>query len=198
MGRLSILAAAMLAAAPGAAAAQYETPANPAEPAAQLAELIALYDTLCLRAFPDDAAVARAATEHGATAMTSAEVPIYLHEDPGRGWNLRGRTGLFHITVEAPPFHACGIRTMTAAGFPDMAPYRALADRFEAGGGYTIFPSVTRDVGNVRVSGGGERRTDGDRAESLMVILSTPADKARDPAHSAVEVRFVHQIHTGR
>jgi hypothetical protein len=32
--------------------------------------------------------------------------------------------------------------------------------------------------------------------ESLMVFLGTPAGKTRDPAHSAVEVRFVHQFST--
>src|ERR1043165_9182807 len=121
---------------PSMAAAQYETPVNPAEPAAQLAELIGLYDSVCLRAFPDDAAVAGTVEAQGGTPMSTAEARIYLHDDPGRGWNLTGRTGTFRITVEAPPFHACGVRTMTAAGFPDMAPYRALADRFEAGGGY--------------------------------------------------------------
>lgn len=37
----------------------YRSPTRPADPAAQLAEMIALYDTLCLSAFPDDEAVAR-------------------------------------------------------------------------------------------------------------------------------------------
>lgn len=195
MTRLALALAAL--AAPAAAAAQYEVPANPPDPAVQLAELIEVYDNVCLRAFPNDEAAARALAARGASAMQGDEVRIYLHDDPGRGWNLRGRTGLFRVTIEAPPFHACGVRTMTAAGFPDMAPYRALADRFEAGGGYQSFPPVTRDVDNIRVSGGGERRVAGGRAESLMVILSTPADKDRDPAHSAIEVRFVHQIHIG-
>src|SRR5690242_20572575 len=80
-------------------AAQYETPANPADPAAQLAELIGLYDSVCLRAFPDDAAVARTVEAQGGTPMSAAEVRIYLHDDPGRGWNLTGRTGTFRITV---------------------------------------------------------------------------------------------------
>src|SRR5690349_19136484 len=110
MGKLSILVATMLAALPGAAAAQYETPVNPPEPAAQLAELIDIYDSVCLRAFPDDAAAARALAALGASAMQGGEVRIYLHDDPGRGWNLRGRTGLFRVTIEAPPFHACGVR----------------------------------------------------------------------------------------
>ena len=83
----------------------------------------------------------------GATAMADAEVRIYLHGDPGRGWNIAGRTARFQLTVEAPPYHACAVRTMTAAGFPDMAPYRALADRFESGGGYRTFGPQSMEVG---------------------------------------------------
>jgi hypothetical protein len=193
MGRLSYLAA-MLTAAMPAAAAQYETPVNPPAPAAQLAELIEIYDSACLRAFPNDGAVARAMTARGATAMDDAEVRIYLHGDPGRGWNIAGRTARFQLTVEAPPFHACAVRTMTAAGFPDMAPYRALADRFESGGGYRAFGPQSMEIGNVHTTGAGERRVVRGGTESLMVLLSTPSEKTRDAAHSAVEVRFVHQF----
>ena len=194
MGRLAALATLLMAAMPAAAAAQYETPVNPPAPAAQLAELIEIYDSACLRAFPNDGAVARAMTAHGATAMADSEVRIYLHGDPGRGWNLAGRTARFQLTIEAPPYHACAVRTMTAAGFPDMAPYRALADRFESGGGYRAFGPQSMEVGNVHTTGAGERRVVRGGTESLMVLLSTPSDKTRDAAHSAVEVRFVHQL----
>jgi hypothetical protein len=195
MGRLRNFASVLLAMVPAAAAAQYETPANPPDPAAQLAEMIEIYDSACLRAFPDDAAVARAMATRGGTAMDDAQVRIYLHDDPGRGWNVAGRTARFRLLLEAPPYHACGVRTMTAAAFPDMAPYRALADRFEAGGGYQSFGPQSMDVGNIHSTAAGERREGGRGAESLMIFLSTPADKVRDPGHSAVEVRFVHQIY---
>lgn len=194
-GIMLALGAALLATA--AAAAQYETPANPPEPGAQLAELIEIYDSICLRAFPDDSAVARAMTARGASAMGDAEIRIYLHDDPGQGWNLAGRTARFQLTVETGPYHACGVRTMTAAGFPDMGPYRALADRFEAGGGFQRFGPQSMEVGNVQTTGGGERRQLRGATESLMVLLGTPTAKTRDSAHSAVEVRFVHQIYAG-
>jgi hypothetical protein len=194
MGRLASLALILLAAMPTAAAAQYDTPANPSDPAAQLAELIEIYDSVCLRAFPNDEAVARAMAARGATAMGDAELRIYLHDDPGRGWNLAGRTARFRLTVEAPPFHACGLRTMTAAGFPDMAPYRALADRFEAGGGYRSLGPQSMEVGNIHTTGAGEQRPIRGGAESLMVFLSTPSEKTRDAGHNAVEVRLVHQF----
>ena len=194
MGGLTCLAAILAAATPVAAAAQYETPVNPPAPEAQLAEMIEIYDSVCLRAFPDDAAVDRAMAARRAVPMSDAEVRILLHDDPGRGWTLAGRTARFQLTIEAPPFHACGLRTLTVAGFPDMAPYRALADRFEAGGGYRSFDTQSMDVGNVHTTGAGEQRQIRSGAEALMVFLSTPAGKTRDPARSAVEVRFVHQF----
>ena len=196
MNRISTMLAALLAAMPAAAAAQDETPVNPPEPAAQLAEMIDIYDHICLRAFPDDAAVARAIEARGGAAMDEAEVRRRLHDDPGRGWTLAGRIARFEITIEAPPFHACGVRTLTAAGFPDMGPYRALTDRFEANGGFRSIAPMSRDVGELRVSGAGERR-EGGTPESLLVVLTTPNDKTRDAAHSGVEVRFVHQIYSG-
>jgi hypothetical protein len=197
MGRLTVSALTLAAAAtPAAAAAQYETPVNPPAPAAQLAELIELYDSVCLRAFPDDEAAARAAQARGAAAMSEAEVRGILRDDPGRGWNIAGRTARFQLTIEAPPFHACGVRTMTAAAFPDMAPYRALADRFEEGGGYRSFGPQSMEVDDVHSTAAGERHDGPGRTESLMVFLNTPSDKVRDAAHSAIEVRFVHQIYT--
>ena len=194
MGKLSFRAAILLAALPAAASAQYETPVNPPEPAAQLAEMIELYDSVCLSAFPDDQAVARAMAARGATAMTEPEVRRLLHDDPGRGWNLAGRTARFQLTIEAPPYHACGVRTITVAGFPDMGPYRALADRFEAGGGFQAIRSVTREIDNLTVTGAGEGRQGPNGAENLLVVLTTPSRATRDAAHSAVEVRFVHQV----
>jgi hypothetical protein len=197
MGRLTTVASILaVAAMPAAAAAQYETPVNPPAPAAQLAEMIELYDNICLRAFPDDAAAVSAAQARGATAMSEAQIRGILRDDPGRGWNIAGRTARFQLTIEAPPFHACGVRTMTAVAFPDMAPYRALADRFEAGRGYRSFGPQSMEVEDIHSTAAGERHEGQGRTESLMVFLNTPSDKVRDAAHSAIEVRFVHQIYT--
>jgi hypothetical protein len=184
------LAAALALAAP--AAAQYETPVDPPDPAAHLTEMLEIYEAVCLTAFPDDAAVAREMAARGAEALSAADVRRYLHDDPGVGWRIAGRIARFDLTVEAPPFHACGVRTLTAAGFPDMAPYRALADRFEAGGGYRSFGPATMAARGVRTTGAGEQRATADGAEALLAFVATPADPA--PGQTAVEVRFVHQF----
>src|SRR3982750_1311059 len=88
-----ILTATIVLAAPAAVAAQYERLANPPDPVAQRDELIALYDEICLRAFPDDAATAAAAARHDATPLSSSDIRRFLRDDPGIGWQLRGRTG---------------------------------------------------------------------------------------------------------
>lgn len=184
----------LLLAAPAAAFAQYEAIANPPDPAAQLAEMLAIYDEVCLHAFPDDDGVASAMAARGATPLSRAQVRAYLHDDPGRGWRITGRTTWFDLTIEAPPFHACGLRTMTADGFPDMKPYRDLAARFEGDGGFQAFGPVEMDVGNVHVAGAGEQRATRSGGEALLVFrtVANEADRAR--GNTAVEVRFTHQF----
>lgn len=194
MRRLGMAMAAALIALPTAAAAQYQAPVNPADPAAQLAEMIGIYDQICLAAFPDNNAVASAMAARGAPPLSSEEVQAYLHDDPGRGWRIDGATARFDVTIEDPPYHACGVRTMTAAGFPDLAPYRALADRYEAGDRYQRINPVTMNLGSVVSTGGGEGRQRDGGQETLLVFNTTPAEGHRDNGQTAVEVRFVHQI----
>lgn len=195
-GRTFFMALA-LAAMPAAAAAQYETPVNPPDPVAQLAEMVALYDEVCLRAFPDDDAAARAATRYRAVPLSRAELRRFLHDDPGIGWQISGRTGRFDLTIEqSPPYHACAVRTMTAAGFADMGPYQMLAARFERGRGFERITPMDRVVRDLRIAGGGERRIDPDGgSESLLIAITTPAGDYRARGMTAVEVRFAHQYY---
>jgi hypothetical protein len=88
---LKRLATALALAAPTVAAGQYQAPVNPPDPAAQLAEMVALYDQVCLRAFPDDGAAARAVSRYRATRLSSDEIRPLLHDDPGIGWRIAGR-----------------------------------------------------------------------------------------------------------
>ena len=81
-----------------------------------------------------------------AAAMSDAEVKSILHDDPGRGWTIAGRTAAFRLTVEAPPYHACGVRTNTVAGFPTMQPYQDLIARYEKGRTYQKIGPITQIV----------------------------------------------------
>lgn len=190
-----ILTATMVLAAPAAAAAQYERLVNPPDPVAQRDELIALYDEICLRAFPDDNAAAAAAARHDATPLSQRDVHRFLRDDPGIGWQLRGRTGRFDVTIEqSPPYHACAVRTMTADGFADLGPYQALASAFERGRGFERIPTQDIDADGFHVTGGGERLTGpGENAESLLVMLTRAPDAARARGETSIEVRFAHQ-----
>jgi hypothetical protein len=179
----------------GAASLTYKRPVPAPDPAAQLAEMVALFDQICLKAFPDEAAVARAMAARRATAMTAAEVKVYLHEDPGAGWDIAGRSAPFALTVEAPPFHACGVRTTAVAPFADMGPYRRLADGFEAGRQVQRIGPVNGTIGNVDTSGSGDmwKRPDG-KDEALLVFIATPVARLRAQGEDAVQIRFVHQL----
>jgi hypothetical protein len=199
MRTVALVAGVLLAAAvPAAAPAQYEPLVNPPDPAAQQAEMVALYDAVCLRAFPDDAAAARAVARYRASPLSREDVRRFLHDDPGMGWQIAGRTGRFHLTIEqAPPYHSCAVRAMTAAGFADMAPYQAAAARYARGRGFERFDPMDRVIRELRVVGGGERRVDPDgSSESLLVILTTPAGALRARGDTAVEVRFTHQYYS--
>jgi hypothetical protein len=180
--------------APAAEPSPYRHIEHPAEPAAQLAEMLALYDQVCLHAFPDDKAVAVAMAGRRAEALVGDQIKRYLHDDPGIGWRVTGATGIFNLTVEAPPFHACGVRTMTPSGFADLGAYRALADTFEAGHGFQKIAPLDRVIDQVHTWGGGEMRHWSGGDEGLLTIFSTPVDEARSHGDDSLEVRFVHQV----
>lgn len=197
MRMLKTFAMILVLASPAAAAVQYEAPAHPPDPVAQLAEMVALYDRVCLHAFPNEAAAARAVARYRATPLSPADVRRFLHDDPGIGWQIEGRTGRFHLTIEqSPPYHACAVRTMTAAGFSDLSPYRSVTARYERGGRFEEITPIDRVVGDLRIVGGGDRRIDPDgSSESLLFAITTPAGEARAGGMTAVEVRFAHQYY---
>jgi hypothetical protein len=172
----------------------YEPPSPAPDPAAQLAEMLTLFDEICLRTFPDDAAVARALEARGAAAMSDAEVKSILHDDPGRGWTIAGRTAAFRLTVEAPPYHACGVRTNTVAGFPTMQPYQDLIARYEKGRTYQKIGPITQIVEGAQSVGAGDMAMKGALAEGLLVFTAQPLPANRAASGDAIQVRFVHQL----
>lgn len=190
-----LVAAAMLAGQGQGQVSPYHALENPPDPVAQRDELIALYDEICLRAFPDDNAAAAAAARHDATPLSQSDVRRFLRNDPGIGWQLRGRTGRFDVTIEQnPPYHTCGVRTMTANGFENLGPYRSLAASYEQGRGFRPVNPMDGVVEGVHVYGAGEQRNGpGNSAEALLMFESRASDAARLRGETAVEVRFAHQ-----
>jgi len=172
----------------------YARPDPAPDPAAQLAEMLTLYEDICLKTFPDDAAVARAVEARGAVAMSDAEVKSILHADPGRGWLLAGKTAPFKLTVEAPPYHACGVRTNTVAGFPSMQPYQDLVARYAKGRTFQKVGPINQEVQGTQSVGAGDMAMKGKLAEGLLVFTVQPLPANRDSAGDAIQVRFVHQL----
>lgn len=188
---------ALLLAGSSAQASDYSaTQVTHADPRAQLAEQLKLYDTLCLKLFPNDAKLETELRNRSARAMTPDEVRLLLHDDPGAGWVLTGRTAVFKVTVEGPPFHACTVRTMTAAGYPDLQPYAHLRDRFEKGGAFSPTAQLDGTRQGVQTHLEAEHQLlPGGVTESLMMATVQVADpKSRAAGESNVDVRFVHQI----
>lgn len=156
-----------------------------------LAQMVGLYDDLCLKTFPDDVAVGAAMKK--ATPLTPDQVKIYLHDDPGVGWRIADPEGDMIVTIEGPPYHACTVRRHTPRGFPDLAAYHAVADPYEERvGGFEPIAPLDQIVGNVHSNGYGETRATLDGGgEALFIFENSPTDPADGPD---VEVRFVHQI----
>jgi hypothetical protein len=159
--------------------------------------MIDLYDQVCLQAFPDDSAIEKAMTGLGATELTKAEVEIYLHDDPGRGWRFASTGMSFTVTVEAPPYHACAVRATMAEPFADLGAYPAIVSAFQKahGGGFQTMQPMEMDIGPVHSRATGEQKVIGRGGESLFYFVNTPTQRAIDGGTPpSAELRFVHQI----
>jgi hypothetical protein len=178
-------------------------PAAPAPAAATpdpaLARMVALYDEVCLQAFPIDGGVDRAMAARGATPLTPAQVKVTLVDDPGRGWKLKDGDHNILVFLELPPFHACSVRRFFPA-IPPLDDYRRLAVRFERDHpGFAPVAPFDVDRGDIHVHATGEQRLiAGGSAEALFVYDQHVVDPAKRAAgQTAINLRFVHQIHTG-
>lgn len=165
--------------------------------AAQLAEMLSLYDALCLTAFPSDGALFQKVVALKDTKpITGAALTDIFRGDPGLAWVYRGKSSRFLIAVEAAPFHACTVRA-TTIGFGENKKYRAIADHYEnKAGGFHDIDLVDQVNGDIRTVLAGERKDNPDGStEALMILVATPAsEKLRKAGFTGVDVRLVHQI----
>ncbi len=168
------------------------------------AELTALFGDLCLRAFPDGAALATAIAAHAGRAVPGNGVAAYLKDDPGHAWRITTPLGLYVVTLEDPPYRACGIRRMTPSGLASAVPFRQAVEAYVAA--HDLVPQPMRDQRLDTPSGvtlhafslpATSRAGDG---EGFILVLSNyhgrPPTEFRDDAKGGVgvEVRFVHQL----
>jgi len=160
----------------------------------RLSRMTAIYEKVCLSAFPDDNAVEALMKTQDARELSPAEVKVTMNADPARGWELVD--GKATVWLELPPFHACSVRWNTQS-IDDLGIYRTVADAYEsAKGGFKPMKTFDSDHGDIHVHAVGEQRTLPSQAvESLFVIDQHITDaRRRDAGETGVVLRFVHQI----
>lgn len=163
-------------------------------PVDQLAKMTALYEQVCLRTFPDDAAVASAMIAMNARELSAEDVRITMHDDPARAWALQD--GSATVWIEYPPFHACSVR-WSSPSVGDLSAYRDVADRYQrAVGGFAPIKPMEADHGAIHVYADGEQRTLPDKStEAMFVFRQHITDqKRRESGETGFNLRFVHQF----
>ncbi len=188
---IPLLMAALLQAAPAA-------PSPAATAATDVARMAALYDEICLRTFPDDAALDRLMAAKKATPLSASDVRIILRDDPGRGWLLHDGAETFTVTLELPPFHACSVRAAhSSAGPTDLAPYQRVVASYAARtGGFSTQPPMELDQSGIHIHGEMQTRAlpNGDH-DNLIVVDQRITDPSQLAAGTtSTPLRFVHQI----
>ncbi|MBB4152865.1 hypothetical protein GGQ80_000753 [Sphingomonas jinjuensis] len=164
-------------------------------------QLAALYDEVCLRTFPYDAAVDELMKRKAAIPLTPAEVKTTLRDDPGRGWRLPGPDGRsISIFIELPPYHACSVRAGIGTAPLDLAAYRRAVAAFEeTRPGFAAQKPADMTVESIRIRAIQEVRPLPGGHESLLVITQQLTDPVRiAKGEGGTELRFVHQIVTTR
>jgi hypothetical protein len=159
----------------------------------RLSRNAALYEEICLKAFPDDKAVEAIMIAQHAREFTPNEVRVTMRADPARGWELQD--GSASIWIEYPPYHACSVR-WNAPQMSKFDAYRAVADKYEhSTGGFSPVNPYDDDQGDIHIHAVGEQRALPDKSsESLFVFDQQINDpKRRAAGETGVVLRFVHQ-----
>ena len=160
----------------------------------QMERMTALYEDVCLKAFPNDKAVEAAMRSRKARGLTPEEVRVTMRDDPGRGWELQDKSA--SVWLEFPPYHACSVR-WNASELGDLAPYRAVTRSYqEQQGGFVPMKTMERDMGDINVRAIGERRRLANGSWETMYVFDqhiTDA-KRRAAGETGYVLRFVHQF----
>lgn len=165
---------------------------SPSEADQRLSRMTALYEQICLKAFPDDRAIEALMAARNARELSAEDVKVTMRGDPARGWDLHDGATLW---IEFPPFHACSIRWNTTQ-IGDLHAYRAVAEAYENGlGGFKPMRPFDADRDDIHIHAVGEQRMQNGTAVSLFVFDQHIVDpKRRAAGETGVELRFVHQF----
>ena len=165
-----------------------------ASPDATNAQMAQLYEEVCLKAFPDDRAVAALMAARGAKELSAEEVRVTMVDDPARAWRLAESDTT--VWLEFPPYHACSVR-WHAPQIGELSAYETIAAKYKsANAGFTRLPPMAADRGDIHIHAVAEQRPlAGKGFESLMVIDQTISnEERRDAGDTGYVIRFVHQF----
>lgn len=172
------------------------------------APLTQLFTTLCIKAFPDAAALDAALKTNSEAPMTPEQAKPYLPDGPGKGWLVRTSDSLFAVTVEDAPNQTCAVQQMTPDGVRDVAGLTAAIKAHVVptkGKIVAVAPqTATTDNGpEVRYWGYGVLTADDVPIEQFGVYVSDFKGKAPEPwtsfagKGSGVQVRFTRTMLAG-
>jgi hypothetical protein len=82
-----------------------------------------LYQRVCLKAFPNRAAVVATLAASQAKKLDAAAAGAALRGDPGSGWQVTTAVAAYQVTIEDPPFNTCAVSRMTPEGMATAVPY---------------------------------------------------------------------------
>ncbi|MCJ2184020.1 hypothetical protein MTR62_15145 [Novosphingobium sp. 1949] len=180
------------------------TPAAPDE----FAGIVAVYEDVCLKTFPDDAALITRMEQLGWRPLSPDAVKVTMGDDPARGW--QSPTSATSVWLEFPPYHACSVR-WNAPQRPDPAPYEAAKQRYVAAyrarqpqpsaqDGHwerdLTDANMHVDVRYTTLQARPEARDPADlKIENLMFVAQSLNDPERRAAgETGYVLRFVHQL----
>lgn len=130
-------------------------PVRAAEPP-DMGDMTGVFDAFCLRAFPDDGALDRLATERQARPVSPEQVKSSIGVDAGRGWYLTTPAAEYFVVVERPHNQSCSVRRLTVSGMPSVQPLQQALKSFAVAHGERLVPgkSETKTLPNgVTVNG---------------------------------------------
>lgn len=204
----SVMSAAAVAAAQGVPSPAPPQPSAPTRQYVSDGSLSQLFSALCLKAFPDPAAMEAALKLQSQSPLSDEQAKAYLPDGPGKGWLVRTADSLFAVTVEEAPNQTCAVRQMTPDGLRDVggltAAIRAHVIAMK-GKIVAVAPeSATADSGpEVRYWGYGVLTADSTPVEQFGVYVSDFKGKVPEPwtpfagKGSGVEVRYTRTMIAG-
>lgn len=148
--------------------------------------MAAIYQRLCLEAFPDPQAMGRALEASQATRLPPHDSEALLNGEPGSAWHLSTATADYTLTIEDAPYTTCALRRMTRDGFSTALPYVSALQSYARRRGL-----VMGAVGQL------DQVLDGGASETVLAtpLTARPKKGAAEPAPAETSMYVTTDFH---